>query len=142
MVRELDGKKEAGINRVNWDLRYRAPAEPTEEQRRAMEQGFGFGPRGPMVEPGEYTVKVSAGSNEVSKTLRVEEDPRIVVSPAERAARRQALTRLYGLAMTADRGQRTLTGLKTALDAAMEAWKKPVAPKIPEIGRASCRERV
>ncbi len=132
VVRELDGKKEAGINRVNWDLRYTAPAEPTEEQRRAMEQGFGFGPRGPMVEPGEYTVKVSAGGNEVSKTLRVDEDPRIMVSSAERAARRQALTRLYEFHKTADRGQKTIAGLKTSLDAALEAWKKPGAPKIPE----------
>ncbi len=132
LIRELDGSKEAGINRVHWDLRYAAPAEPTEEQRQAMEQGFGFGPRGPLVEPGEYTVKINVGSNEASKPVRVDEDPRITVSPAGRAARRQALMRLYELHKTADGGQKTIAGLKASLTAAMEAWKKPGAPQIPE----------
>jgi len=131
-IRELEGKKEAGINRVNWDLRYNPPAQPSEEERQAMEQGFGFGPRGPLVEPGEYTVKISVGSNETSKTVRVEEDPRINVSPADRATRRTALMRLYELRKTAERGQRTVAGLKASLAAAMEAWKKPGAPKVPE----------
>jgi len=132
LVRELDGKKEAGINRVNWDLRYAAAAEPTEEQREAIAQGFGVGPRGPMVEPGEYTVKVSVDSNEATGTVRVEEDARIMVSPAERAARRQALMRLYELQKTADNGRKSVMDLKNALTAAMESWKKPGAPKIPE----------
>ncbi len=132
LIRELEGSKEAGINRVHWDLRYTAPAEPTEEQRQAMEQGFGFGPRGPLVEPGDYAVKISVANNEASKPVRVDEDPRITVSPADRAARRQALMRLYELHKTADRGQKTIAGLKASLTAAMEAWKKPGAPQIPE----------
>jgi len=121
-----------GINRVNWDLRYTSPAEPTPEQREAIAAGFFTGPRGPMVEPGEYTVKIAVGKNEVSKSVTVEEDPRIVISPADRASRRQALTQLYDLAKTADRGQKTVTGLKNALAAAMESWKQSGAPKIPE----------
>jgi len=132
LVREIDGKNEAGINRINWDLRYAAAAEPTEEQREAMAQGFETGPRGPAVEPGEYTVKVSVDSNEVTGTVRVEEDARITVSPGERAARRQAITRLYELQKTADRGRKSVTELKNSLAAAMESWKKPGAPKIPD----------
>jgi hypothetical protein len=85
-----------------------------------------------MVEPGEYTVKIAVGKNEVSKSVTVEEDPRIVISPADRASRRQALTQLYDLAKTADRGQKTVTGLKNSLTAATESWKQPGAPKIPE----------
>ena len=122
----------AGINRINWDLRYTSPAEPTPEQREAMEAGFGSGPRGPTAEPGEYTVKVSLGETEVSKTLRAEEDPRITSPPAERAARRQALMQFYELAKTADRGQKSITGLRTALHDAIESWKKPSASKPPE----------
>jgi len=121
-----------GINRVNWDLRYTSPAEPSEEQRQAAEAGFGFGPRGPMVEPGEYTVKMSLGGNSTTKAIQVEEDPRITMAPADRAARHQALMQLYELHRTADHGQRTITGLKTSLTAALEAWKKPGAPKVPE----------
>jgi photosystem II stability/assembly factor-like uncharacterized protein len=122
----------AGINRFPWDLRYTSPAEPTPEQRAAMEQGFSIGPRGPLVEPGEYTIKIAVGSNEVSKTLVVEEDPRITISPADRAARRQAVLQLYELAKTAQRGQKTTTGLKDSLAAAMESWRQPGGAKVPE----------
>jgi photosystem II stability/assembly factor-like uncharacterized protein len=131
-LRQLPCEPRPGINRINWDLRYTTPAEPTPEQREAAAQGFGFGPRGPMVEPGEYTVKVTAGKSEASKTFTVEEDPRIVISPSDRATRRTALTQLYELAKTADRGQKTITGLKNSLTAAMESWKQPGAPSVPE----------
>jgi hypothetical protein len=132
-VRELDGTKNPGINRLNWDLRYASPVEPTPEQQQAMAMGFFFGaPRGPMVDPGEYTVKVSVAKTEVAKSVRVEEDPRITISDADRAARRQALMQLYEMYKTADRGQKSVTGLKTALTNALESWKKPAAPKIPD----------
>jgi hypothetical protein len=132
LVRELEGKKEAGINRVNWDLRFTSPAEPTPEQLEAMAAGFGFGPRGPLVEPGEYTVKITLDKNVVTKTVRVDEDPRVMISPADRATRQQAVMRLYELYKTADQGQKTITGLRTSLTAALEPWKKPGAPKVPE----------
>lgn len=133
VVRELEGGKDAGLNRVNWDLRYASPAERTLEQREALARGFFAGaPRDPMVEPGEYTVKITVGKDEASKPVRVEEDPRISVSDTERAARRQAIMQLFELYKTADQGRKTITGLKTALTAAIESWKKPGAPKIPE----------
>ena len=122
----------AGVNRTNWDLRYSPSAEPTPQQLQGMAAGFGFGPRGPLVEPGEYTIKITAGKNEVTQTVQVNDDPRITVSSTERAARHEAVMKLYGLAKTADRDRRTITSLKSNLTAAMEAWKKPGAPKIPE----------
>ncbi len=121
-----------GINRVNWDLRYSPWAEPTPQQRQAMAAGFGFGPRGPLVEPGQYTVKITAGKNEATKIGQVDEDPRITITPAERAAHRQAVMQLYELGKTVDGDRKTLTGLKASLTAAIESWKKPGAPKIPE----------
>ena len=122
----------AGINRINWDLRMAPYSEPTPQQQQAMEAGFGFGPRGPLVEPGQYTVKITAGKNEVTKTVTVEEDPRIQMSSGDRAERHEAIQQLYGLARTADRDRRTVVGVQTALKAAMEAWKKPGAPKVAE----------
>jgi len=121
-----------GINRVNWDLRYAAPAEPTEEQREAMAAGFGFGPRGPLAEPGDYTVKITAGGNEVTKAIRVQEDPRVTMSDADRATRHQAVQQLYDLYKNVDRDQKTITALKSSLTAAQESWKRPGAPKTPE----------
>jgi photosystem II stability/assembly factor-like uncharacterized protein len=132
-VREMDGAKEAGVNRVNWDLRYDSPVELTPEQREALAQGFFFGgTRGPAVEPGEYTVKVSVGSKEETQTVQVVEDPRVEITAADRAARHNAILQLYGMAGTAEHGRRTVVGLQTSLKAAMDSWKKPGAPKIPE----------
>ncbi len=66
----------------------------------------------------------------------VEEDPRIGISPADRAARHEAITKLYELSKTADKDRRTIIGLKDALAAAQEQWKKGAAGaegvKIPE----------
>jgi hypothetical protein len=66
----------------------------------------------------------------------VEEDPRISLSPAERAARRDALMKLYELAKTSDKDRKTFTGLRDALAAAQEQWKKeaekPDGLKVPE----------
>jgi photosystem II stability/assembly factor-like uncharacterized protein len=122
----------AGINRTNWDLRWTPWAEPTPEQRQAIEAGFFFGPRGPLVEPGRYTVKISAGKQEATQTVEVTDDPRIKASPADRAARHDAVMKLYELGKTAEGDRAAVVGLKSALAAAAEAAKKPGAPKIPD----------
>jgi photosystem II stability/assembly factor-like uncharacterized protein len=142
VVREIeDAKAEAGINRTNWDLRYNPPVKPTPEQLAAQEQGFFFGgPRGPMVEPGTYTVKVSLGDNSQTQTVKVEEDPRIEMTAAARTARHDAIMRLNDLYKTADHGQKMIVGLKKSLDEALAAWKKPDAPKIPDAIRKQAED--
>lgn len=132
VVRELDGTAHAGINRVNWDLRYNPPREATPEEQQALAAGFGFGARGPLVDPGEYTAKVTLGAAEASVKLQVQEDPRVTLSAADRAERRRALNRLYEMARSASRSQQTITGLRSGLEAERESWKKPGAPKVAE----------
>jgi hypothetical protein len=136
VVREFDGPGAAGVNRTNWDLRSDSPAEATPQQLEAVATGFGFGPRGPLVEPGEYTVKIKAEDKEATQKVTVEEDPRIVISAADRAARREALEQLYAMAKTTDKDRRTIEGIQTALKTAREQWKKdrakPNATKIPD----------
>jgi len=150
-VRELDGSKEAGINRVVWDLRARsaiqaglvgatggaAAAEgggpPAFGGGGGGGGGFGFGGGGaPRVEPGEYTIKVSYGKNEQSKRLVVEEDPRIEISAEDRIARRRALDQLAQLAGPATQGQRSITALRTSLGNTLEGWKRPGPGRPPE----------
>jgi photosystem II stability/assembly factor-like uncharacterized protein len=91
-VRDIVGTKTAGLNRVMWDLRHQAPPAP--------EGGGGFGggggggggfggggPRGPLVPPGQYSVKVTAGTHvSEARPIAVEEDPRIQISEADRKA--------------------------------------------------------
>ncbi len=142
LVREFDGPGKAGVNRTNWDLRWSSPAVPTPEQLEAAAAGFDFGPRGPLVEPGKYTIKIKAGSKEGTQDVVVEDDPRLQISPADRAARSEAIQQLYAMAKTADKDRKTIEGIKEGLKAASEQWKKdadkPDAPKIPaEIQKAA-----
>src|SRR5438477_4095294 len=95
VIREVDGPAKAGVNRANWDLRFNAPAEPSPEQLEAIAAGYGFGPRGPYVEPGEFTVKIKAGDKEAVQRVAVEDDPRLQLSPEDGAARRIAIEQLY-----------------------------------------------
>jgi hypothetical protein len=136
VVREFDGPGAAGVNRTNWDLRSNPPAEPTPQQEEAIAAGFGFGPRGPVVDPGEYTIKIKAGDQEATQKVTVEEDNRVTFSAADRAARRELIDQLYALAKTTDKDRRTIEGIQTALKAAREQWKKdagkPNTTKIPE----------
>jgi len=136
VVRELDGPGAAGVNRTNWDLRQNPAAEPTPEQQEAIAAGFGFGPRGPLVEPGEYTVKIKAGDKEASQKLTVDEDQRITISAADRAARHEAIEKLYAMAKSTDKDRTIIEGIQTALTNAREQWKqdagKKDATKIPE----------
>jgi len=136
VVREFDGPGAAGVNRTNWDLRANPPAEPTPEQQEAIAAGFGFGPRGPLAEPGEYTIKIKAGAEEATQKVTVEEDNRITISASDRAARHEAVEKLYAMAKTTDKDRTTIEGIQTALTTAREQWRrdagKPTAPKIPE----------
>jgi photosystem II stability/assembly factor-like uncharacterized protein len=165
LIREIDGTKDVGVNRVTWDMRTRslvapprgeegAAAEPGETGTEAGEQqvpaaggtaaaaaaggggggGGGFGqPTGQMrVEPGEYTVKVSIGKLEQSKTVTVEEDPRIALTAEDRAARRQALDQLGRMATQAVASRRSLTAMRRSLNDAIEGWKKTGATKPPD----------
>jgi photosystem II stability/assembly factor-like uncharacterized protein len=135
VIRELDGPGKAGVNRTNWDLRMNSPAVPTPEQLEAAAAGFDFGPRGPLVAAGTYTIKIKAGSKEATQTVVVEDDPRDPMSSEDRAARRDAIDQLYAMAKTGDKDRKTIMGIKTGLKAARDQWKKdadkPDAPKIP-----------
>jgi hypothetical protein len=150
-IRELNGSGEPGINRVNWDLRYDAPAQPppanpaasgaqpgeNAEPEAAGGGGrgggggggpFGFGGnRGPLVDPGEYDVAIAAAGKNETKTVAVEEDPRITLSAADRAKRRQALTKLYGMAREAETGRRRIVAMRTSLTTLTDSWKRPGA---------------
>jgi len=136
VIRELDGPGTAGVNRTNWDLRSDPPAEPTPQQLEAIAAGYGFGPRGPFVEPGEYTIKIKAGDKEATQKVMVEDDTRIVISAAERSARREMIGQLYPMAKSTDKDRKTIEGIQTALKASREQWKKdagkPNTTKIPE----------
>ncbi len=138
-IRQLDGTGNAGINRVIWDYRATSPIPPAAPGQAGPGLGFGGGgfaglgaAAGPRVDPGTFTVKVRLGDKEVSKTVVVGEDPRLVISAEERAARRAALNTIAPVIGPAVVGQRGITAMRTALNTAIEGWKRPGGTRVPE----------
>ena len=95
LIRTLEGTKMAGINRVMWDLEH----EPSKKavlrtnnryaphvtgdprtQTRPMPSGGTVSPR---AVPGSYTVRLSVGQEELSRTLIVKKDPNSAGSEAD-----------------------------------------------------------
>jgi len=138
-IRELmTNPKEQGLNRVNWDLRTNPPVPPTPEEleriREAAAAGFfGMGRgAGARVLPGDYDVKVSVGDKSATTSVKVEEDPRIQVSAADRKAQFDTQMEVARLMASADAGQKYLARLRTALKTNLEEFKKMKDPKAPE----------
>jgi hypothetical protein len=134
-IRRLDGTGHAGINRVSWDLRYPMPVEPSAEDRWASSEGFfagGIRDFGPFVEPGEYRITVKAGTHDAAKTVRVEDDPSIVISPQDRAKRREAITKAYDLYRASAAEVEKVRSLRTSLHALLDSWKGDHAPTVPD----------
>jgi len=84
-VRTLRGSKNAGVNRIHWDLRN----EPSKESRLRVKPLYadwfevppegraapGIGRFSVLMPPGTYTVKLSVGGREYTQPLEVRQDP-------------------------------------------------------------------
>ncbi|HEY3645882.1 MAG TPA: hypothetical protein VGM16_11145 [Gammaproteobacteria bacterium] len=81
----------AGAHRFIWDLRYpRPPALEYDYSIAAVfEKGGAILPQGPLVLPGNYTVKLSAGGKTLSQPLKVTLDPRVPSQAAKKALPQQ-----------------------------------------------------
>ncbi len=99
VVRELAGSKERGIHRIQWDLRYAPP--PRAEAAGGGGGGFGGPLQGPLVDPGQYMVRLSVGSRQWTTSVTVEPDPMLEITEAERRTWRTTITRLLRIQSTA-----------------------------------------
>ena len=126
VVRRLTGPVTAGIQRVNWDLRYPSPtlAPPPNPE---AEDPFNDGPSGPLVMPGTYKVSVAKRQNGVltqfgqAQEFQVKVDGQERMTPADRIALVEFQTKVARL-------QRAVQG---ALDAA-----NSLTPRLAAIRRA------
>ena len=136
-----------GINRYVWDMRSRPAGPPAGAPAAGGEGGGGGGGFGGglanlgfRVDPGDYTVKIKMGDKEMSKPLKVVEDPRIVFSAEDRAKKRAALTKFQPIALQAALAQTTIVSLRTNVNAAIEGWKRPGTPQPPENVKKAAEE--
>ena len=140
-IRELEGTAEAGLNRISWDLRYPTLGEVTPEQVWAISEGFFYRVvPGPLVEPGDYTMRVSVGDEAVEKKLHVQEDPNISISAQDRAVRHQAIVRGWDLYKTAFDGSERFTKFRANLTKTVDSWKEKDAPAIPAEAKKQAEE--
>ncbi|HRI02684.1 MAG TPA: hypothetical protein PLL77_02975 [Pyrinomonadaceae bacterium] len=125
-----------GFNRYVWDLRSRpaGPQLPTTGGGGGGGGGFGgaLATLGFRVDPGDYTVKIKLGEKEMSKSLKVIDDPRVVFSAEDRAKKKAALTKVQPLIMQASLAQFTIVGLRANLNTVIEGWKRPGTAQPPE----------
>jgi photosystem II stability/assembly factor-like uncharacterized protein len=122
VVRELTDPPEMGLNRINWDLRHEPPIPLT-----GPVSSFSGPPLGPLALAGDYTVKVEIGDHQATQTIRVEEDPRIQISAADRRAHLAALQRLGRLIAALDQGHTTAEDLKTQISDLKQSLEKAEA---------------
>jgi len=92
----------------------------------------GGGGRGALVEPGEYVVTISAAGKTDTRTVVVEEDPRVQMSAEDRAKRKKAIDTLVTMTKDADSARRKAVGMNTALTSLTDSWKQPNAPAVPD----------
>ena len=118
LIREMAGSSRAGLNRVNWDLRYPRPVEPPQEQTYfVVPPGWRpvSYPEGPLVLPGAYTVTVSVGGHQASTMLEVKEDPRVETTIKDRRAHLEATLETGHLLTRLASDAKVLSGLKEQL---------------------------
>ncbi len=102
MIRKLEAKASAGINRVQWDLRYESPRlialrttapdnphiweEPRfrdSDSRPITHWGTKPAEVGPIVAPGKYTVRLKVEDQSYTQPLTILRDPRSPGSDAD-----------------------------------------------------------
>ena len=113
--------REKGLNRVAWNLRFGGPEirrPPTPEQI-----AFGGGPRGPLVLPGTYTVKMTVGGKVYDQPVEVRLDPGVTTPIAELQESLDMQIKLRDMQTVLNTSLRFLDNIKEQLKQAQTTMK-------------------
>jgi hypothetical protein len=139
--------RHSGHNRFVWDLRY--PPPPVERRSYSIAAIPGEGtveePEGPLVPPGDYTVKLTVAGRSYVQPLQVELDPRVHVAPAALAAQLRLALAIWNQAATQHALHRAARRLRDALkrlgDRPLEAEARTalvaLEPRVDSLVRAA-----
>src|SRR5262249_6593988 len=121
VVRELTGSKEAGINRIQWDLRYTTPQ--TSGGQGPGGGGFNGPLQGPLVEPGTYTARLTVADKQFTTSVTVEPDPMLQITLQERNSLRTTITTLLRIYTDAQSAVKTADTLNEQLSSISKSLK-------------------
>jgi photosystem II stability/assembly factor-like uncharacterized protein len=133
-VAEVRAPHERGVNRAQWNLRYALDGTAQPAQGR---EGFGFGGplQGPLVVPGLYTVRLTAGGSTQERVVRVEEDPRFHVDPSVRAQWTTDLREITATLMAAQREAREVRDAARRIEEGQATPLADVTAKVKDLDR-------
>jgi photosystem II stability/assembly factor-like uncharacterized protein len=135
---ELNAARNAGVNRVHWDLRYQPlPAAPGQTGGGGGGGGGGAAANmGPFVMPGEYRVTLLVGGKEIAtKPLRVIGDIAINMTDADRKTWHDTALALHRLHGTANEAAEAVTQLGAQFQS-LEGMLKIAASAPPAVKTA------
>jgi hypothetical protein len=122
-----DVPKEAGMHRVIWDLASEEPRPRSDEE--GPRGFFSFGPLGPQVLPGDYRVRLTAGSAVLEKPIAVKLDPTATVADGALETQYELTTKLRDLRSSVNDALRGLDSLKVQIEErkkTLETQKKEI----------------
>lgn len=130
----LQPLRRRGVNRVTWNLRIMPPGVDAKEVRKEAAKRMEI----PLAVPGDYAVVLTVDGVAQEQTLRVNDDPRLKMTPAERRAWTDTQVRLWQTAFGAEQLVGTVTALGeqgrrqvgTRLTATVAALKKLEEPLV------------
>ncbi len=119
-IRKLEGSGKRGLHEVVWDMREEPPAGASEGAGGGGGGGGGFGgpPRGALVLPGTYLVRLEAGDEVAEREVTVRMDPRVEVDRVALEARHRAARGAAVLSGSLSQATRTLRRLEDIVDGA------------------------
>lgn len=122
--------REAGVQRVAWDLRHEGPALRVPPQ--PSETEFGGAPRGPLAVPGIYTARLTAGDLKLETKLEVRLDPALKAPAAELASAHDTALRLRDMVSSLNSALKRIDGLRDQLKAVEKTVREQAPDKAAE----------
>jgi len=117
VVREIKRPpRNAGMNRIAWDLAYDPPRPRREVTAPQPVDEFFGGPRGPQAMPGRYTIRLTTPNGNAETTVEVKLDPAIETPVAALKQQFDAALRLRDMQSVLNDTLRALDVMRSQLD--------------------------
>jgi photosystem II stability/assembly factor-like uncharacterized protein/septum formation topological specificity factor MinE len=121
----------AGFNRFQWDMRYPDATDVIGFEPPEDTDGLTADARGPLVNPGRYTVVLHYGSESSRQTFQVSLDPRLHTTPAALREHLALQLKLHRTIDTLDRDINAAIRVRQRLAAAVQAHRLDAAQAAP-----------